>query len=470
LDFSPQPAGELRGRDLEAVRKQLGREPSVPFTVVARCAPDGHPLVIRNHPLAADGSPFPTRYWLTCPEATRSVSQLESDGAIGDLNRRIEDDPAFADAVARAHDEAARDRASAVRGAGSWGGVGGTRTGVKCLHAHYANYLAGGDDPGGGWTPAQVEPIHGPVCADRAAAIDQGTNSIRLLISEPRLDGSLLEIARDLVITRLGEGVDETGRLAPEALSRTKEALALYCRRARALRALRIRVAATSAVREAGNGEELALAVREHAGVPLEVITGTEEARLSFVGATRGLDAPRPFCVFDIGGGSTEFVVGSEKPEHAVSLQLGSVRLTERFVRSDPPAAEERAAIRSEIAARLDEVAGAVPVRNAATVVAVAGTATTVQAMALGLPRYDPDRIHRTELTLKAAVRVLEDLAAMTNAERAALPFMAPGRGDVIVAGAEILVAVMERFGFGRILVSEEDILDGLAVELIMRQ
>jgi exopolyphosphatase/guanosine-5'-triphosphate,3'-diphosphate pyrophosphatase len=456
--------GERRARDIEQVQQQLGRAPTTPFTVVARCAP-GHPLGIRNEPLDAEGHPFPTLFWLTCPDAVRAVARLESSGEIARFNQRAEADPSFAAELARAHEEYAVERARTLPDARAWGGVGGTREGVKCLHAHYANHLAGGVDPVGAWVAGRVEPVH-PERQGRVAAIDQGTNSIRLLVVEPARGGPV-ELARDMVITRLGQGVDRTGSIAPEALQRTVSVLARYCRRARALHAERIHVAATSAVRDATNRQQLERAVFEHAGSPLEVITGEREAALSFDGAVRGLTAPSPFLVLDIGGGSTEFVLGTDVPTASISTQMGSVRLTERFVTHDPPQPEELDAIREQIEQVLDDVVRAVPVQDAATFIAVAGTATTVQAIALGLPGYDPDLIHRTRLTAESAERVLEDLAAMTTAERAALPAMAAGRADVIVAGALVLVTVMRRFGLDEALVSETDILDGLAFETL---
>jgi len=237
-------------------------------------------------------------------------------------------------------------------------------------------------------------------------------------------------------------------------------------------------VAATSAVRDAENKDEFTAAVREHAGSELEVITGEREAGLSFLGGTFGLDdpdggvsdAPSPYLVLDIGGGSTELVVGSRggRAERAVSTQMGSVRLTERWIDHDPPSTADLSAVEREIDRVLDGVDTEVPaLGDAQTLIAVAGTATTLQAIALGLDRYDPEAIHRTWLTLAAADRILGELARMTNAERAALPVMAPGRGDVIVAGALILVGVMRRYGSERALVSETDILDGLAFEML---
>jgi exopolyphosphatase/guanosine-5'-triphosphate,3'-diphosphate pyrophosphatase len=348
----------------------------------------------------------------------------------------------------------------------SRGGVGGTRRGVKCLHAHYAFHLAGFPDPVGAWTAERVEPVH-EERPDRFAVIDQGTNSSRLLVVEPDGRGGLRELARDMLITRLGRDVDRTGRLGRDAIDRTLGVLNRYARRARVLHAVRIRVVATAAVREAENRDELGRAVLEHVGSPLEVISGEREAELSFLGATRGLEAPAPFLVLDIGGGSTELVVGAARPDDARSVPMGSVRLTERFVRHDPPGSEDLEAMRAFVDERLAEVEADLPVRDAGTLVAVAGTSTTVQAISLGLAFYDPERIHRTRVSAEEVERVLGELAAMTTPQRSALPVMAPGRGDVIVAGAVILDRVMRRFGFDEALVSETDILDGLAFDTL---
>ena len=458
---------EVRRSDVEAVRRQLGRDPTTEFVVVARCSADGgHPLVIRNHPIDGNGRPFPTLYWLTCPAAVKAVARLESEGWIKRLSDLARSDPDFRRSIADAHTAYAAERAGTIREAGSWGGVGGTRGEIKCLHAHYAYHLAGGLDPVGVWIAERVEPTH-PDREGRVAAVDMGTNSIRLLVAEPRDSGELAELARDLVLTRLGQGVDESGRIAPAALERTVAVLERFCRRAMALHAGRIRVAATSAVRDASNREDLEGAVREHAGSELQVLSGEEEASLSFLGATRHLDAPGPFLVIDIGGGSTEFVVGEDAPKAAVSTQMGSVRLTERFVRHDPPTDQELEAVTRAVDEVLDEVDRAVPAKEARTVVAVAGTATTVQAVALDLSAYDPDLIHGTTLSRERAEEVLVSLAAMTVAERAELPVMAPGREDVIVAGAAILARSMARWGPDEAVISEQDILDGLVIEMI---
>lgn len=456
---------EPRG-DFEVLTEQLGRTPTVRLDVIVRCH-GGHPLVIRNNHFDADGNPFPNLYWLTCPEVSKAVARLESDGAIGELNRRFDDDADFARAVERAHAEYARERARTFPEAEGWGGVGGTRKGIKCLHAHYANHLAGGDDPVGSWVASKVEPVHGERFAGRVAAIDQGTNSIRLLVVEPGPDGAPRELARDMIITRLGRDVDRTGVLDAQGLERTSDVLQRYCRRARALHAERIRMSATSAVRDASNREVLAEMVLRSTGEDMRVISGEREAELSFLGSAPEFDIPRPMLMLDIGGGSTEFVVGDDRPIHSMSVQMGSVRLTERYVEHDPATEQERDAMRIEIARVLEGVDLALPLATARAMVAVAGTATTVQAIALDLQRYDPDRIHGSVLALDDVEAVLARLAEMTNAARAAMPVMAPGRSDVIVAGVEILAAVMRKWGFQEALVSEHDILDALAAELL---
>ena len=453
---------ELRGSDLAAVAEQLGREPITDFSVIARCPP-GHPLVIRNHPVDRHGKPFPTLYWLTCPRAIATVSRLESEGWINRLDERASSDEAFADALREAHRSYAADRARLVPESGGWGGVGGSRGGVKCLHAHYAHHLAGGPDPVGAWVAERVEPVH-VASGETVAAVDMGTNSIRLLVADLGEDEPV-DRARDMVITRLGQGVDRTGRLDPEALRRTMDVLERYVARARALGARRIRVGATSAVRDAADRRLLDRAVASLTGREPEVLTGEHEARLSFLGGTAGLGRPAPFLVFDIGGGSTELVLGSEEPGAAMSVDIGSVRITERVGPSDPPTGDDLEAMRSLAAEGLAQAGTAVPAGEAATLVGVAGTTTTVQAISLGLPRYDPEALHHSVLRLEEAERVLGELAAMTVAQRAALPVMAPGREDVIVAGAVILVEILGRWGFDACVVSERDLLDGLLLE-----
>jgi exopolyphosphatase/guanosine-5'-triphosphate,3'-diphosphate pyrophosphatase len=392
---------------------------------------------------------------------------VEADGWIKRLAERAREEPSFGAALEGAHREYAAERGRWVPDAAGWGGVGGARTGVKCLHAHYANHLAGGADPVGSWVADRVEPVHRDEDrSGRVAVVDMGTNSIRLLVAA-EAEGDVVEIARDMVITRLGQGVDRTGRLAPQALRRTMDVLERYARRARALGAERIRVGATSAVRDSADRRLMEAEVARITGGPPEILSGEREAELSFLGATRGLDAPPLFLVFDIGGGSTELALGTEGVEAAASVDVGSVRITERVGPADPPGPDELEAMRHLAVAALAEASEAISPGRAATLVGVAGTTTTVQAIALGLDRYDPEAIHGTILSRQAVAEVLEWLAAMTTAERRALPVMAPGREDVIVAGTVILAGILDRWGAGSCLVSERDILEGLAIEMV---
>lgn len=230
-----------------------------------------------------------------------------------------------------------------------------------------------------------------------------------------------------------------------------------------------VRVVATSATRDAANRADFVAGVRDIFGVEPEVVTGDEEARLSFTGATRGLagsDAETPYLVVDIGGGSTEFVVGSRSVEGALSVDIGCVRLTERHLRDDPPSAETVEAAVADIEAAMDRVEERVPVRTARTLVGLAGSVTTVAGIALGLPAYDPARIHHSRIPAERVHEVSARLLRMTHDERAAIPVMHPGRVDVIGAGALILDRIVRRYGFPEVVVSEHDILDGIAWSL----
>jgi exopolyphosphatase/guanosine-5'-triphosphate,3'-diphosphate pyrophosphatase len=299
----------------------------------------------------------------------------------------------------------------------------------------------------------------------RVAAIDCGTNSIRLLLADVA-DGRLTDIARRMEIVRLGEGVDRTGRLSDAALARTRKALQVYAAEIAELGIDRVRMCATSASRDASNAADFRDMVRGVLGVDPEVISGDDEARLSFAGAVSGLDAEPPYLVVDIGGGSTEFVTGADGVEQAISMDIGCVRMTERHLPSDPPTAAEIAAATRDITGAVDTALAAVPGRAAHTLVGLAGTVTTVAALAQGLPGYDPSRIHHARVSREAVAKVADELLAMTTAERLALPVMHPGRADVIGGGALILKIVMERSGQDVVVASEHDILDGIAFSI----
>jgi exopolyphosphatase/guanosine-5'-triphosphate,3'-diphosphate pyrophosphatase len=316
----------------------------------------------------------------------------------------------------------------------------------------------------------------------RVAAVDCGTNSLRMLLADVDPDrGTLVDVERRMEIVRLGEGVDRTGRIDPEAIRRTLRVTGEYARICDRAGAQRVRFVATSATRDAQNRDEFTAGVRGLLGVQPEVISGQEEAALSFAGATRELEGthPAPYLVVDIGGGSTEFVLGGTDGGMDVtgarSVDVGCVRLTERHLHDDPPTADQVAAASADVRSALHDAAGAVPFAGARTLVGLAGSVTTVTAHALRLDRYDAEAIHLAALSVEVALGACADLLAMTSLERARLPYMHPGRVDVIGAGALIWGMVIERVAalasaagspLRDVISSEHDILDGIAWSL----
>jgi exopolyphosphatase/guanosine-5'-triphosphate,3'-diphosphate pyrophosphatase len=487
--LNPPVSGGARGRagdddaQRDVVARLLGREPAGAFTVAVR-RPDGTPVVIENFPLLDDGRPMPTLYWLVDPAVRDAVSRLEASGGV---RRAAEEVPE--EAVARAHAEYAARRDRAVpedhRGPAPSGGVGGTRRGVKCLHAHLAWYLAGGDDPVGRWTAEELgvdvgdfvvgsgamDGRRGPV-----AAVDCGTNSTRLIVVAP--DGTVLE--REMRITRLGENVDATGRLSPAAIERTLSVLHEYRRSLDAHAVTRARVVATSAARDAVNAGTFMAAAAEIMGVPPEILAGEEEGRLSFAGATAHLEpevtGEGPVLVVDIGGGSTELVIGHVRgagtaavPEVSIrSLDIGCVRVTERFLVHDPPSPVDVARARGALGELVTSARDGLPrLAPDSLLVGLAGTVSTLASLEQGVAVYDRGRIHHAQLSRDDVERWLHVLASEDSRARLARPGMAEGREDVIVGGVLILAVVMEVFGRDLCLVSEDDILDGLAADLL---
>jgi exopolyphosphatase/guanosine-5'-triphosphate,3'-diphosphate pyrophosphatase len=308
----------------------------------------------------------------------------------------------------------------------------------------------------------------------RVAGIDCGTNSIRLLIAD--LDperGTLFDLDRRMEVVRLGQGVDRTGEIAPDAMARTLEATERYAQLCRAAGVDAVRFVATSATRDARNRGEFVDGVREILGVEPEVVPGAEEAELSFVGATGGLGAEHepPFLVVDLGGGSTEVVLGQAGVQAALSVDIGCVRLTERHLRSDPPSAVQLAAATADVEAALERVAVRVRLERARTLIGLAGSVTTVTAHALRLTRYDPVAIHGATLPVDDVLAACDDLIAMPRAARARLPYMHPGRVDVIGAGALIWRHLVSRVSsvapLTGVVTSEHDILDGICWSLL---
>ncbi len=303
----------------------------------------------------------------------------------------------------------------------------------------------------------------------RLASIDCGTNSIRLLVGEPTGEGQFTTIDRRMRITRLGQGVDATGRLAPEAIERTLTVLREFRGAMDEHGVEKVRITATSAARDAANRDEFFDAAEEVVGARPELLSGKEEGQLSFLGATADVDkSAGPFLVVDIGGGSTEFIAGTEAAEGVISVDIGCVRLTEKELHHDPPQPEELSIALSMVDAYLDDVRREVPaVADAKTFIGVAGTITTVAAVEIGLVEYDPDAIHHFRLTHAAAEDVFRTLATETREARIANPGLEEARADVIVGGCCILVAIFRSFGFDECLVSESDILDGLLYSLL---
>jgi exopolyphosphatase/guanosine-5'-triphosphate,3'-diphosphate pyrophosphatase len=315
----------------------------------------------------------------------------------------------------------------------------------------------------------------------RVAAIDCGTNSIRLLIADVSADGaSLTDVVRTMTVVRLGQGVDKTGEFAADALERTFAATDDYAAACRDHGVTSIRFVATSATRDARNRDEFIAGIESRLGVKPEVISGGEEAALSFRGAVSVIDPsrPSPYLVVDLGGGSTELVIGENSPAGAHSMDVGCVRMSERHLQSDPPTEAEIAAATADINAAFDAAVADVPVAQARSLVGLAGSITTVTAHALGLDRYDSEAINGSEISIHDAIASCDALLAATREERAAMPFMHPGRVDVIGAGALVWRTVMTRVresveaaggSLDTTVTSEHDILDGIAFSAAAR-
>ncbi len=452
--------------DRRAVEARLGRPALAWFQVVVRRA-TGEPVVIENAPHLDDGTPLPTLYWLVDPPLVEAVSRVEAAGGV----HRFEDLVAASD-LAAAHQRYAARRNARVRRDDAprpSGGVGGTRTGVKCLHAHLANYLAGDDDPVGALVAEEVGATglrRRTVAGEPVAVVDCGSNSTRLLVT----DGAGRALVRDMRITRLAAGVDAAGRLAADALARTMRVLGEYRERFVAAGATQGLVVATSAVRDASNAAQFVEEAARATGLTVQVLSGAEEAGFSYRGAVDGLEpGGLPPLVVDVGGGSTELAMTWEGVFHWASLQLGCVRVTERV--SGPGVWDEatrRAARRlvdDTLRAGLTDPAWQAAVGHV-QVVGLAGTAATLAQLQAGQRDYRREDVHHQRVGTADVATWRDRLGAETPAERLAHAGMAPGREDVLVAGLVVLHAILERFGAPDLLTSEDDILDGVAAWL----
>lgn len=511
--MKPGGSGDLREAP-EVVAVQLGRTPRGSWSIAVSC-PFGFPAVIETAPYLADGTPFPTLFYLTCPAAVDEIARREATGGVEAFRRSVLGDPRLGRAFAEL-DLLQRGRRRALARAVEGGepvppaddggvferGIGGPEGAARatCLHAYTATLLAAVTGALGGrvypamraeWTGLLGDVgrlwCHDARCAgflpggwERRAAVDVGTNSVRSLVAGVGESGDVLPLARRALITQLGAGLARGDSLDPGARRRTGEAVAVLVAEAKALGARTIQLVGTSAARDAADGPAFIAELGRELSLTARVATGPEEAALSFLGATRDLDGDP--VVMDIGGGSTELVrggrAGADRSEvEAVSLDLGCVRGTAAWFAGDPPSREERRAARRLCveafrplagrfgpggAGRLEATAGTAAGHSGARLVGVAGTITTLACIALSLPEYDPDAIHLRTFGRGDLEEVIDRLAAMGPEERAALPCMQQGRAGVIVAGGEILLGAMGSLGWIEITVSERDILDGI--------
>ncbi len=461
--------------DIDRVGELLGRIPQGQFEIVVRTK-SGDPVVLRNAPFLDDGTPMPTRYWLLGEHETVIVGRLEATGGVNQAEADI--GPA---ALEETHNRYAAERDGAIdpahTGPRPFGGVGGTRIGVKCLHAHLGWWLAGGNDPVGQWVADKLSisrdeylitgnTVVRPVFTSPVAAIDIGTNSTNLLIVDP--DGN--EIVREVNVTRLGRGVAATGVLSDDAIASTVAQLAIYASLLQQHNVKAFRVTATEACRKASNAHVFLDQAEIILGKRPEIISGVLEGRLAYRGALRKL-VPHDgtTIVVDIGGGSTEVMIGvGNELQHTVSFPFGAVFLSETELHRDPPRPEELTNAIGFVTDFIDDLVRDQPqVLEATRVVGVAGTIVTIAAVELGLVSFDAVALHGMTLTREAAEDVFRTLATESLADRKSNPGLPAERADVIVGGCCALVAIMRRLRLPSITVSVHNLLDG-AVQHIL--
>lgn len=520
-------------QDLDTLSRQLGRPVRDVAEIGARCV-CGNPLVATTAPRLSNGIPFPTTFYLAHPHATAAASRLENAGVMEDMTQRLTDDTALAEAYRTAHEQylSARARVGEAAGVGPVPEIAGITAGgmperVKCMHVLVGHSLAEGPganplgdealammrdefDPTvcrceGAWdtdgdAPQKDLSRHtrrlrragktNPIQYDDAgtgpvAAIDAGTNSVRLLIARKTAAG-IEELHRDMRIVRLGQGVDETGEFAPEALQRTFAAVDDYAREITRYGAHPTRFIATSASRDVSNRDAFVSGIRQRLHATPEVVSGEAEAQLTFTGAASALDTSRwdrpvRVAVVDLGGGSTEIVLGTIDPTDGsaritaqTSMDVGCVRFHERYQFDDPPTAAQITGAQDDLAQRLAELdPQEFDFTNLDAVVGVAGTITTITAAALGLDAYDPEAIHGAEIDIEQLTTISEQLIGETTTQRSQYGFMHEGRIDVIGAGAVIWAQLLSHIRTATsntvttAITSEKDILDGTALSLL---
>jgi exopolyphosphatase/guanosine-5'-triphosphate,3'-diphosphate pyrophosphatase len=461
--------------DIARVGELLGRIPQGQFEIVVRTK-SGDPVVLRNAPFLDDGTPMPTRYWLLGERETVIVGRLEASGGVNQAEADI--GPI---ALEETHNRYAAERDAAIdpthTGPRPFGGVGGTRIGVKCLHAHFGWWLAVGDDPVGQWVADKLfisrddyvvtnnMPTR-PVFTSPVAAIDIGTNSTNLLIVDPQGN----EIVREVNVTRLGKGVAASGTLDDQAIEATVQQLALYASLLKQHNVEAFRVTATEACRRAANANTFLDQAETTLGKRPEIITGAEEGQLAFRGALSKLDPHNGITiVVDIGGGSTEVMIGQGNSlQHTSSFPVGAVVLTETELHRDPPRPEELTNAIGLVTDFMDDLVREQPqVLDATRVVGVAGTIVTIAAVELGIARFDPVALHGMTLTRDAAEDVFRTLATESLTDRKSNPGLPAERADVIVGGCCALVGIMRRLRLPSITVSVHNLLDGVVQHIL---
>ena len=461
--------------DIDRVGELLGRLPQGQFEIVVRTK-SGDPVVLRNAPFLDDGTPMPTRYWLLGEHETVIVGRLEASGGVNQAEADI-----GPTALEETHNRYAAERDAAIdpthTGPRPFGGVGGTRIGVKCLHAHFGWWLAMGDDPVGQWVADKLDVSRDdyvvvnnqrlrPVFTSPVAAIDIGTNSTNLLIVDPQGN----EIVREVNVTRLGKGVAASGLLDDSAIAATVQQLAIYASLLKQHNVETFRVTATEACRRASNANTFLDQAQTILGKRPEIISGVLEGQLAYRGALSKLEPHNgTTIVVDIGGGSTEVMIGvGNELQHTVSFPFGAVVLTETELQRDPPRPEELTNAIGFATDFMDDLVREQPqVLEATRVVGVAGTIVTIAAVELGIARFDPVALHGMTLTREAAEDVFRTLATESLADRKSNPGLPPERADVIVGGCCALVGIMRRLRLPSITVSVHNLLDGVVQHIL---
>ena len=465
----------MNDADIARVGELLGRTPQGQFEIVVRTK-SGDPVVLRNAPFLDDGTPMPTRYWLLGEHETVIVGRLEASGGVNQAE--VDIGPTALEAT---HNRYAAERDAAIdpthTGPRPFGGVGGTRVGVKCLHAHFGWWLAVGDDPVGQWVADKLDVSRDdyvvvnkvrsrPVFSSPVAAIDIGTNSTNLLIVDPQGN----EIVREVNVTRLGKGVAASGLLDDSAIAATLQQLAVYASLLQQHHVETFRVTATEACRRTSNANTFLDQAQTILGKRPEIISGVEEGQLAYRGALSKLDPhDGTTIVIDIGGGSTEIMIGTGNTlQHVSSFPVGAVVLTETELHRDPPRPEELTNAIGLVTDFMDDLVREQPqVLEATRVVGVAGTIVTIAAVELGIARFDPVALHDMTLTREAAEDVFRTLATESLADRKSNPGLPPERADVIVGGCCALVGIMRRLRIPSITVSVHNLLDGVVQHIL---